>query len=55
MRYTIIESIDVAVLCQKINELLFDGWQPLGGVSVVKQYDTKINYVQAMIKESYLK
>jgi Domain of unknown function (DUF1737) len=35
MRYLIIESQDATKMQTKVNQAIIEGWQPLGGLSVV--------------------
>ena len=38
---------------RKVNNLIVQGWKPIGGVSVIKPYESlyKLSLSQAMIKE----
>ncbi len=59
MEYKIVVSKDtyryaaLAKLEQEVNSLIKTGWKPLGGVSIVKPYETLTDHevFQAMIKE----
>jgi hypothetical protein len=53
MQYTIVEDHNRENLIQKVNELIQQGWQPLGGVAVSTVAPILGNYIfcQAMIKE----
>ena len=51
MQYKLVEAVSADELMQRINELLNDGWQPLGGVACLAEgpYGDPC-YMQAMIR-----
>lgn len=54
MKYKLLESDSDALLEQVVNDHIAEGWQPLGGVSVVRWEDaggyTAWQYTQAMVR-----
>lgn len=66
MDYKIIETSSVAMLESSVREMIKDGWQPIGGLSVTQElcdatkhvgnnactlYDAGFTYAQAMVKQ----
>ena len=47
MEYTIVRGSDPKGLSQGVNELIKQGWKPLGGIGVGNNY-----FYQAMIREN---
>lgn len=51
MQYTLIYDTIPELLIDKVNRLIQNGWEPLGGVSVGK-YNGTPSFYQALIKKS---
>lgn len=49
--YRLVSRSDESMLVARVNELITDGWQPLGGVGS-ELYDLS-RHVQAMVKYDY--
>ncbi len=52
MKYRVVEASEAEELAKKVNELIEDGWEPLGGVAYGIGLDdgTKEGSMQAMTK-----
>ena len=49
--YRVVRTFETEELEQKVNELIEDGWQPLGGVRLIRDGAIKkVLYVQTMVK-----
>ena len=49
--YCVVRTPEAEELERKVNELIEDGWQPLGGVRLIRDGAIKrIVYVQTMVK-----
>lgn len=51
-QYKIVEGADRVLLAFEVNTLINQGWQPQGGVSMVKTDRHTWWYTQAMVKDS---
>ena len=49
MRYLIIEATSTQAIVQKTNQLLAQGWRPLGGCQVAKDTNNALLFIQTMI------
>lgn len=52
MKYCVIEATSVADLATQVNDMIFDGWRPAGGVNII---NSNANpqlwwFYQAMVK-----
>jgi hypothetical protein len=52
MTYTILHNENSETLAHRVNQMIADGWEPLGGVSVFSSTYSPAVYNQAMIKPS---
>lgn len=57
--YQLVREFSLGVFHKEVKKLIADGWQPLGGVSVVNEVDphflssdTPISYTQAMVLQT---
>ena len=49
--YRVVRMAEIEELEQKVNELIEDGWQPLGGVRLIRDGAIKrVVYVQTMVR-----
>jgi hypothetical protein len=49
--YRVVRTFETEELEQNVNELIEDGWQPLGGVRLIRDGAIKkVLYVQTMVK-----
>lgn len=47
--YTVIEEDDLLKLAESVNELMWEGWKPLGGVAIGQLAEFDMKYCQALI------
>jgi hypothetical protein len=47
--YTIAYGPTTGELAKQVNELIKDGWRPIGGVAVAKDYEGEQGFLQAMV------
>ncbi len=52
MDYVILDDFELKNLQEKVNDLIKNGYQPIGGVSAVNQNDGFIEYLQSMVKDT---
>lgn len=56
MKYTVMNAYDLTTLIEKVNDLIKEGWKPLGGIQAMidneAQDPYRYNYCQAMIKKT---
>ena len=55
MLYKIVASITAGLLEDQVQELIEEGWEPIGGIAIYNELDIKLElrtdtYYQAMIK-----
>lgn len=48
--YIIVQEVYDAQMERSVNDHIKDGWQPLGGISVIENEDGDKVYYQAMVK-----
>ena len=51
MKYRITDALSGPKLTEYVNNLIKDGWKPLGGVSVTGEFHGTTVYVQAMVTD----
>ncbi len=51
MEYMAVEANSLKNLSSSVNDLIEQGWRPLGGLSSTKNFYETISYCQALIKE----
>jgi hypothetical protein len=48
--YDIVAQVTHGALIDSVNEMIADGWKPLGGVSAYVREDDERTLIQAMVK-----
>jgi hypothetical protein len=56
MEYRIVKMNDLKDFSEKVNQLIAEGWTPLGGVSIAvyrtPDYETHHHYAQALTRDT---
>lgn len=50
MEYDVVYASSVEGLIKKVNQMIAEGWQPQGGVTVSTQDDTEYYFYQAVVR-----
>lgn len=50
MEYDVVYASSVEGLIKKVNQMITEGWQPQGGVTVSTQDDTEYYFYQAVVR-----
>ena len=52
MKYRITDALSSVQLTTYVNELIKDGWRPIGGLSISGKYHGTMVYAQAMVTDN---
>ena len=52
MKYRITDALSSVQLTTHVNELIKDGWRPIGGLSISGKYHGTMVYAQALVTDN---